>query len=380
MYDRYRSARESPEGLWKAFFFSWQAVPKYRLAVSEEEEALDAQMNSLWDEGTEEAEAKARKIARKLNYDAIWYQRAKEHRIFIGEVRWAMEKLRDLNGDVRAFDQQFPLTWEMAFLSSGNPVFDQHVLTKWSGMETPDGAVAGSALLDNGKLDGIGDAFWQFRAPESDHEYVMATDSASGSPGGDYSSLSVMSRQTREFVFQVYTRIPPDELGRLAARVQRMYNMARYLPEINNHGYDTVRVALDCGAKVERRHPHREPKMGQVWSDVYGFYTSNNNRTARFDLLAAAIREESITVWHRPTLAEMRGCTFRPDGRPDHKKGGNSDSVDTHGLCLVLDERLPPAKPLPDEDAQSTVISEPSLLQQRRGMRQKRVMKRYRRA
>jgi hypothetical protein len=346
MYERFLDAHTGKAGLWKSFFFSWQGIPKYALVVDEETQQMHTQMLEVHRHGND---SKAMELANKLGYEQIWFDRAVQFDLEPGEVKWAQAKVRDMKGDVRRFDQEFPLRWQDAFVAGGRPVFDQYVVSGWEKDPMPDETVVASRLVEReGQIDVdiLGDTLNIFRPPHPEHEYIIGMDSAAGVTDGDFSPVVVFDRHTREFVAVSYDKMAPDEQAEQGALLQRWYNNAYLIPEINGHGYAAVRRLLDLGCSMHRRHPGREMKAGLKWSDAFGFMTTKSNRQMIIDILAEAVRTDSITVWSKNLLSEMRTFVYNIHNRPDHMSGRKSDAVVCACLCLYADQILRPPKSL----------------------------------
>jgi hypothetical protein len=352
MYDRFIDAHTGKPGLWKSFFFSWQGIPKYALAVDEETQQTHTQMVAVYKHGNEK---KAMELAGKLDYEQVWFERAIHFGLEAGEVIWAQAKIRDMKGDLRRFDQEFPLRWQDAFVAGGRPVFDQYVVSNWEKEKPPETTVIAARLVEkDGRIDVdiLGDTLHIFKPPAKDHEYIVGTDSAAGVTDGDYSPVVVFDRHTREFVAVLYDKMPPDEQADQAAMLQRWYNKAYLIPEINGHGYAAVRRMLDLGCGIHRRYPGREMKPGSKWSDSFGFMTTKSNRQMVIDILAEAVRTDSITVWSKQMMSEMRTFVYNIHNRADHMAGRKSDGIVCACLCLYADQILrPPAGLNVDPDA-----------------------------
>jgi len=371
MYDRFIDAHTGRPGLWKSFFFSWQNVPKYCLGATEEQQQLDAMMKAYWKNGQKE---KSIEVASKLGYEKACFDRAIEHDLLAGEVLWTMAKVREMKGDLRRFDQEFPLRWQDAFVAGGRPVFDQYVLGDWNKEAMPDETIVGSHMVEKDgypDIDVLGSSLTIFRPPIKDHEYIVATDSASGSTDGDHSPAFVFDRHTREFVALQYAKLPPDELAEQAVLLARWYNNAYLIPEINNHGYATVRRIMDLGYPMHRRHPGREMVPGSKWSDNLGFMTTRANRQMIIDLLSECVRTRSITTWSKEFISEMRTFVYDTSGKADHMGGRHSDAIICAGLCLYADQILRPPRDLVEPDDNKAVGS---ILERKRQQNRKDVL------
>jgi hypothetical protein len=344
MYERFIEAHTGKKSLWRSFFFSWQGIPKYALVCDEETQRVHAEMVELYESGDEPG---AVVLANKLEYPQIWFERAVKFGLLPGELKWALAKVVDMKGDIRRFDQEFPLRWQDAFVAGGRPVFDQYVVSSWDKESAPEETVVASRLVErNGVIDVdiLGDCLRIFKGPVDGHEYIVGTDSAAGVRDGDFSPVGVFDRHTREFVAMLYDKMPPDEQAEQAVLLARLYNGAYLIPEINGHGYALVRRVLDLGYPCHRRYPGREMKPGVKWSEALGFMTTKSNRQMLIDILAEGVRTEGITVWSKDLLSEMRTFVYNNHDRADHMSGRKSDAIVVACLCLYADQILrPPA-------------------------------------
>ena len=358
MYDRFIDTHTGPPGLWKSFFFSWQNVPKYCLKSTHEQQEVDALMKVHYKKGNAAA---AKKIADKLGYTQIWFERAIQYDLLVGEVLWAMAKVREMKGDLRRFDQEFPLSWQDAFVAGGRPVFDQNTVSCWDKTEPPETTIMGSHLEQKGtniSLHPVGSDWTIYIPPRDHHEYVVGVDCASGVQDGDYSTAVVFDRHTREIVAQMYAKLPPDQTADQAVLAAKWYNSAYLIPEINNHGYACVSRILELHYPMHRRHPNRELSPQTPWSEAFGFMTTRSTRQMIIDVLAQAVREDSITVWSKELITEMRTFVYDARGRADHMSGRHSDAIIATCLCLYADAIKAPPHPLHHEIEETDYASE----------------------
>ena len=346
MYDRFIDAHTGPPGLWRSFFFSWQGVPKYALKSTEEQHEMDALMKLHHKKGHDVA---AKKLADKLGYSQLWFERAIQYDLLVGEVLWAMAKVREMKSDLRRFDQEFPLAWQDAFVAGGRPVFDQSIIGAWDRTEMPETVLMGSHLEQKGsvvKLHPVGSDWTVYIPPRDHHEYVVGVDCASGVKDGDHAVAVVFDRHTREIVAQMYAKLPPDQTADQAVLAAKWYNSAYLIPEINNHGYACVNRILELGYPMHRRHPNRELSPATPWSEAFGFMTTRSTRQMIIDILSQAVREDSITTWSKELITEMRTFVYDQRGRADHMSGRHSDAIFATCLCLYADTIKAPPAPL----------------------------------
>lgn len=336
---------------WRPFFFSWQGVEKYTEPVAPEVAAAWASMCSLADTDREKSQSIwgkmpwTRALARH-ELAEVWYDRVLEYGLTASQMKWASRTLAGFSYDLDKFDQEFPLSWQLSFITSGRPVLNQRIIAKWMEAEWDMDVQVGGALRDlNGHivLDDFGGSWEIYRQPDPSHEYIVATDSASGMEHGDYAAARVFDRNTREIVAEHYGKIPPEMLGEQAVYAAKMYNDAYIIPEINNHGVLTVKTMLDMG--YEHIHARvRDVKPGTAWTAVWGHLTTTTSKKSMVATLAAAVRAESYTENSKRLCDEATTYVYDRWGKPDHMKDRHDDLIDCTALILLADEELRPAE------------------------------------
>lgn len=151
---------------------------------------------------------------------------------------------------------------------------------------------------DNGPVQ-----IWEF--PDPNHRYVIGADVAEGLEHGDYSDASVLDVNNGELVAKWHGHIPPREFGHELATLGRYYNLALIGCESNNHGVSTI----DALREVHYPRIFRKRTIGEISKKTtikWGWSTNRVSKPLMIDALDEALREGSITIWDRHTLAELR--------------------------------------------------------------------------
>ena len=118
--------------------------------------------------------------------------------------------------------QEYPEDELSCFITIGDPVFDQSILT----------------LMANSCYDGDGhEGGWTFWIPPIPNmRYIIGADSSAGSPGGSYSAAVVLDDLWR--VCATYqSRVEPYIFGNLLKEMGTWYNKAQVAVERNFTGY-----------------------------------------------------------------------------------------------------------------------------------------------
>jgi len=143
------------------------------------------------------------------------------------QLAWRRLQLDNFNNDLRWFKQEFPMTLDECFQTSGGTVFeriDYQPTISWKERYVPGGG--------EGALDGH---------PRADSTYIIGVDVGAGAEN-DASVIQVGCVETGEQVFRWHSlRTPPDVLGkRVLPPIGKRFNTALVVVESNNHGLTTL--------------------------------------------------------------------------------------------------------------------------------------------
>ena len=128
-YDEFWRAWRGESGF-RSAFFPWFIFPEYKVApLSEHDLKSDKFMNSLGTEkrygGRSELELLGYKKIYNIGDDVFTFEITPEH------LKWRRKTIdTQCQGDLLLFNQEYPVTEESAFISSGRSVFDLNVLNR----------------------------------------------------------------------------------------------------------------------------------------------------------------------------------------------------------------------------------------------------------
>lgn len=149
-----------------------------------------------------------------------------EERLNIDEEQALWRRITKQNQGV-LFDQEFPESDETAFLSTGNPFFDNKKII---------------ALLEETKsIEPIEETYeyTMWEKPNKECIYCIGADVAEGIDG-DYSVAKVICVTHRREAFRYRARIGVDEYYRVLNKWGRAYFNALLAVERNNHGHAVI--------------------------------------------------------------------------------------------------------------------------------------------
>jgi len=244
------------------------------------------------------------------------------------KIAWRRHKLREMsNPDL--FDQEYPHSDEVAFLTAGNMVFDWVAIgkqmqaakpPKWTGRLRNLGQRIEIAPAADGPLK-----VWD--TPREDRRYIISADVAEGIEGGDYSVADVLDTSTWEQVAQWRGHVTPFDFADIMAEMGAYYNWALLAPEINNHGIAT------CGRLADNGYPNlyvREQKKEGV---AYGWQTTRKSKVEAINELGHALRNLDVKINSLDTIEELKSFVYL-DTRND--MGAQAGAHDDCVLSLAI--------------------------------------------
>lgn len=200
--------------------------------------------------------------------------------------------------------QEYPRNPDEAFIKSGNPFFDVEKLAALEVCDPEEGFLqAGDFVTFVQNNDG---PFQMWARPEFGESYVVGADVAEGLDYGDYSSAHVIRWRTREVVACWHGHIPADEFGGVLADIGRFYNDALVGVENNNHGLTTCKYLKDWHKYPNIFYTRSLDERTKRQTNKMGWTTTRKSKPFMLDELSLALREDSIHLADKRTIAELR--------------------------------------------------------------------------
>lgn len=274
-------------------------------------------------------------------------QLQQRHNLTKKQLAWRRDKMGEFSTP-ELFKQEYPVTWEEAFIASGNPVFNVDALTWYRDQATEPEAqglivgVSPPAFEANpaGYL-----AIWQRPRPEG--QYIIGADPSGG--GKDPACAQVLDRKTFEQVAVWHGHIDPDNFGRELNYLGHYYNDATIAVERNNEGIATLMVLRDL------YYPNlwlRE-RVGGVADQPtteLGWLTNLKSRPIMVADGQRAVRDKNIKLHDPDTIRELLAFVFDKHGKPQAQEGEHDDRVMALLIAIQLYQRVP----LEDDNTVST--------------------------
>lgn len=273
--------------------------------------------------------------------------------------RWAINNL--CKGEVDSFHQEYPTTWQEAFISSGSPVFNSTICHKnLTNSKKPfktgdlipiyietdeykkikDTAdyrerkkfLKSVEFVENTK--GMWKIWTDFKIEEGEQNvFASGWDVAEGLAQGDFSAGTVLDRRTNEVCMTFHGHIDPDLLGEEQDKMRIYLKNKVYVgTEVNNHGLTTVNSAFKLGVPQYYRQTFDEG-IGIDKSQL-GFKTTAQTKPFMINDLNEWIREDLFKDYDKEFWSEC--ITFVRNDRGQMSAQGKDK--DTSAKCF--DDRV----------------------------------------
>jgi Terminase RNaseH-like domain len=231
-----------------------------------------------------------------------------------GLAREQIAYRRELVANYRGLaPQEFAEDPESCFLASGLCVFD---------IETID------TRLKNCEEYEEGEGTLHFLPARRDKEYVVAVDTAGGSPRGDYACIQVIDMEGAAQCAEYRGHEAPRRVAEIAVALAREYNNAVLAIEVNGtSGGETNAYARMQGYEY-------------LYDDGRGFKTDVITRPAMISLVGEAVIAEPCPFQSKRLLRELRTFVRNDADRAEAAPGEHDDTVMAMGIALYVRQRL----------------------------------------
>lgn len=233
------------------------------------------------------------------------------------QLAWRRAKIASMERP-ELFPQEYPLTWEEAFLSSGASLFNQSAIkrldenrreVKWRGNLIDRGGAIEINPATNGPLA-------IYATPDPRTRYLMTVDAAEGVEGNAFSVADVYDIRTWEQVAQWRGHADPLAFEDVVAKLGAFYGWALIAVEDMFPGNAVIR------GLEGRRYPNLYSEDGAI-----GFKTTLKTKSEYVSDGRAAVRDGSLKINSETTLNEMRTFILAENGRMEPQPGCWQDTV-----------------------------------------------------
>lgn len=314
-HDRWQSAKRIGSA-WTPYFFPWNRHPQYQRPQDTLYNAVD-----LSDEEVKLVE---------------------EFSLTPEQVTWRRYAIAEkCNGDTEQFRQEFPLTDEEAFITSGRPAFNRdHVLAMRAGCRDSDFIVLDPVRGPRGLLVRASKQrhsllrVWE--APRKHHLYVIGADCALGIEGGDYQAAEVVDAHTNEQVASYHSHEEPGKYAEQLDLLGRFYNDAILAIEKNGDGINVLSRLLQRSYPNLYVHEELDLEKVKQGQRKYGWLMSDQSKRLVMAELQNALRTRMLKIREAELLDEMLWMQRDKFGRFAAPKGKHDDRIVAIGIAWFI--------------------------------------------
>lgn len=274
-------------------FVGWYEADEYELAPEKDFKLTDDEIQLSKDMG---------------KYSSYWQKLSQVQKN--KKFAWRRFKLQEFAADTanthdpdEVFDQEFPWCPSVAFLSSGNPVFDIKKLANQINEVENFKPINIAPIVKDTFVEDYLKGLKVFILPKKGMHYVVSGDVAEGVEGGDSSHLKVIDQNYRECACW-HGQIDADLFGELMCGVGLLYNKALLAPEINSMGAATL-SAIKRMKYWNIYNEEARKTTADLPTPKLGWRTTAANKKPMIGNVKALHRDNILKVYDVETLREM---------------------------------------------------------------------------
>ena len=258
---------------------------------------------------------------------------AKDYGVHISQAQllWRRRKWAGTQPNTDLFFQEYPETWQGAFVASSDLFFDQKLLR------------IGELMAEEPQHKEDSDRFHAWEEPRAGVNYIAAADTSLGVEGGDAQYLTIHERETGRQVARWRGWVSPKAYGGIVIpKFCKRYNSAEVAIERNNHGHAVIVAAEEVGYRRLWRPPEKAKKKGRT-ENLVGWDTTGLSRDLLLDNLRAAMEDCSLVMRDRVFWDECYTFTRAEGKRERYEASGKKkdDSILATGILLEVRRMTP---------------------------------------
>ena len=324
-YDEWIRAMEGQSD-WEPIFIPWFDSPEY---------AKPLEKNTLYPmEGIKFATPLERKDFLKSELRLIEDKKLSDEQI--NWRRWCI--VNNCYGNVLKFMQEYPDSWQSAFISTGDLYFDRQGLMQQKDEEPK---AVGNIVKIDGRYEFrecAGGLFKIYEFPQERGNYGITGDTAEGLEHGDDSVWYVGDFHSNNTCATYKHKTPPDQFAQDGIMLANYYRQGLIAPENNGYGYSVCQDIYRDYGNIYRAV--RTTKGVQEQTKELGFKTNTRTRPEMLSQLNEEIREEATDLKDKDLIRQL--WTFiNIDGKAQAQKGMKDDFVIARAIFSYIRKMRP---------------------------------------
>ena len=233
------------------------------------------------------------------------------------------------------WNQEYPAEPEMAFLTTGRPVFNPEQLQQC--LEVARDPEERLALEGDEWVNHRRGELTTYRKLDPGERYVIGADVAMGVANGDFSVAQILDSKKRQ-VATWRGQIHPDAFSEILYALGMEYNEALIIVENNSHGILTcTRLGKDMAYPAFFTEVQYD-KITDRETVKLGFTTTAKTKPLIIDQLRASMRENELELNDKTTMREMLTYVVTESGAMEAEPGCFDDCVMSMALANHIHE------------------------------------------
>lgn len=245
-------------------------------------------------------------------------------------------RLKIQNSSVDQFNQEYPLTDDMAFVSSGASVFDnERIANMLRALQLKK-----EKYLNKGHLElpsalsrYYGKSFFMYEKPSPGMKYYIGVDTAEGIVK-DYSTCVILDQDGKEVAMFKNNRIKPYAFAEFINELGRYYNKAYLVVEKASGGHSVIeRLRYEYKYMNMSKYKSYDQFNRVQWQ--IGFDTNAKTKSLIINDLREMFETGQILINSSDTVEEMKVFEIKENGSMGAMSGYHDDLVMATSLSLA---------------------------------------------
>lgn len=246
-------------------------------------------------------------------------------------------RLKIQNSGVDQFNQEFPLTDDMAFITSGASVFDNaRVSEVLSHLNTKKEKYINKKNITDLPIElskFYGKSFFIYVLPKTGEKYYLGVDTSEG-VGQDYSTCVVLDAEGKECAMFRNNKIKPYQFAEIVNLLGRYYNKGLLIVEKASGGHSVIeRLRYDYKYLNMMKYKTYDTR-GKAVVKV-GFDTNAKTKGMIINDLRELFEKGQIQLNSKEILEEMKVFVVNDNGSMSAMRGYHDDLVMATALALT---------------------------------------------
>lgn len=248
-------------------------------------------------------------------------------------LNWRRLKIK--NSTQNQFNQEFPITDDVAFISTGNSVFENEKITKVLRVLN----LNKNKYLNKNKLDlpfellkFYGKSFFMYKNIEVGEKYYIGVDCSEGI-GNDNSTCVVLNQNAEEVAMFKNNKIKPYEFAEFVNILGRYFNNAHLVVEKASGGHSVIE-------RLRREYKYLNMAKYRTYDEYnrvqikVGFDTNNKTKGLMINDFREWFEKGLILINSLNTVEEMKTYEIKQNGSMGAMSGYKDDLVIGTALAI----------------------------------------------